>query len=129
MLPSPAWLNAFRPPFKYEGTTEANCQSVINPLVDVAKYNGYPASSNNRANYVDKTLEKWFAEMNRTGDVAEQRAIMRKFETRVVGEQPHTGLTLWWRKINPHRSYVKGWNIAPSHYLNQHLDQVWLDKS
>ncbi len=37
-------------------------------------------------------------------------------------------ITLWWYKINPHRSYVKGWKIAPSHYLGQQLDQVWLDK-
>ena len=35
---------------------------------------------------------------------------------------------MWWYKINPHRSYVKGWKIAPSHYLNQALDNIWLDK-
>ena len=23
---------------------------------------------------------------------------------------------------------LKGWKIAPSHYLNQHLDNVWLDR-
>ena len=39
------------------------------------------------------------------------------------------GISLWWYKINPHRSYVKGWNIAPSHYLNQQLDNVWIDQS
>lgn len=34
---------------------------------------------------------------------------------------------MWWNKINPHRAYVKGWNIAPSHYLNLALDRVWID--
>ena len=53
---------------------------------------------------------------------------MRAFEKRVLNDQARYGMTLWWNKINPHRSYVKGWKIAPSHYLNQHLDQVWIDK-
>ena len=53
---------------------------------------------------------------------------MREYEKRAIQDEAHVGLTLWWRKINPHRSYVKGWKIAPSHYLNQHLDNVWLDQ-
>jgi peptide/nickel transport system substrate-binding protein len=28
----------------------------------------------------------------------------------------------------PYRSYVKGWKISPSHFLNQDLSTVWLDK-
>jgi len=35
---------------------------------------------------------------------------------------------LWWNRIIPHQSYVKGWKISPSHYLNQDLATVWLDK-
>ena len=59
---------------------------------------------------------------------AKQRELMRVMEKRALSDQAHMGVTLWWYKINPHRSYVKGWKIAPSHYLNQSLDQVWLDK-
>ncbi|HSS64793.1 MAG TPA: hypothetical protein VLS27_10175, partial [Gammaproteobacteria bacterium] len=58
-----------------------------------------------------------------------QRELIRKYEKRALDEMAHIGVTLWWYKINPHRSYVKGWKIAPSHYLNQQLDNVWLDKS
>ena len=39
-----------------------------------------------------------------------------------------TIMTPWWSRIIPHRSYVKGWKISPSHYLNQDLANVWLDK-
>ena len=31
-------------------------------------------------------------------------------------------------RIVPLRSYVKGWKVGPSHYLNQDLATVWLDK-
>ena len=66
--------------------------------------------------------------MNREPDPAKQRVFMRKYEKEALDTSAHQFITLWWFKINPHRSMVKGWKIAPSHYLNQSLDQVWLDK-
>ncbi len=51
---------------------------------------------------------------------------MREFEKRTLDEQAHQFLTLWWHRIIPHRSYVKGWKISPSHYINQDLGNVWL---
>jgi peptide/nickel transport system substrate-binding protein len=53
---------------------------------------------------------------------------MRKFEKRVLDEKVDQFISLWWYRIIPHRSYVKGWNVTPSHYLNQQLETVWLDK-
>jgi peptide/nickel transport system substrate-binding protein len=35
-------------------------------------------------------------------------------------------MTLQWHRIIPHNSRVKGWQVTPSHYLNQQLDTVWL---
>jgi peptide/nickel transport system substrate-binding protein len=72
-------------------------------------------------------MDKLFDQMNRANDPAEQRRLMRLYEKRALDEEALQFITLWWYKINPHRSYVKGWKIAPSHYLNQHLDNVWLD--
>src|ERR1051325_612591 len=37
-------------------------------------------------------------------------------------------LSLGWYRIVPYRSYVKGWKISPSHFLNQDLATIWLDK-
>ena len=37
-------------------------------------------------------------------------------------------IVLWWHRLIPHRSYVKGWKASPSHYLGQTLVNVWLDK-
>ena len=52
----------------------------------------------------------------------------REFEKRVVVTEAHEFPMLWWYRIIPYRSYVKGWKISPSHYLNQDLSTVWLDK-
>ncbi len=128
VLPSGPWYDGFRKKKDYDITVDFNCQSVVNPAVDAAKWISDDKTGNNYASYQDRTLDKWYGEMNRESDPAKQRAIFRKFEQRVLDEQAHFTLAFWWFKINPHRSYVKGWKIAPSHYLNQSLDQVWLDK-
>jgi hypothetical protein len=59
-------------------------------------------------------------------DAAKQRVLMREFEKRVVVIEAHEFPMLWWYRIIPYRSYVSGWKISPSHYLNQDLSTVWL---
>lgn len=110
----------------FEVTIDFNCQSVVNPLVDISKYLG--SASNNNGQYEDIELEDLYQNLKRTTDEAAQYTLMRRFERRVLDEAAHAIITLWWRRLIVYRSYVKGWKIAPSHYLNQHLDQVWLDR-
>ena len=107
---------------------DANCQSIVNPVADVGKYTSRSSNPANYSHYEDSTLDEMHERLLRSADPAEQAEIMHAFEKRVLNDEAHYGMTLWWNKINPYRSYVKGWNIAPSHYLNQHLDQVWIDK-
>ena len=124
--PSGPFYAPLRKSSDFDVSIDFNCQSVINPIADVTKFLG--SAGNNYGNYADQPLEDIYDKLLRAGTEKEQRGFMREFETRAIGEQVHMGITLWWYKINPHRSYVKGWKIAPSHYLNQSLDQVWLDK-
>ena len=126
--PSGPFYATLRKKKNFDVSIDFNCQSVINPLVDVSKFISDDKAGNQYAQYQDRQLDKWFEEMNKEPDVKKQRAIMRKYEKRALDEMAHQFVTLWWYKINPHRSYVKGWKIAPSHYLNQHLDNVWLDQ-
>lgn len=112
----------------FDVSLDFNCQAVVNPLLDVSKFISDDISGNNYGSFQDRELDKLFSAMNESGDVNEQRALMRKFEKRALDEQAHTMITLWWYRIIPHRSYVKGWNITPSHYLNQQLETVWIDK-
>ncbi len=129
VLPTPAFYDAVRKKHDFDVTVYFNCQSVVNPLADVSGYQSDDIAGNNYAGYQDREMDKMFDAMNRSNDPEEQRRIMRAYEKRALDEQAHQLITLWWYKINPHRSYVKGWKIAPSHYLNQSLDNIWLDKS
>jgi len=53
---------------------------------------------------------------------------MRNFEKYVLDDQAHEIFLLWWYRTVPYWSYVEGWRISPSHYLNQDLAMIWLDK-
>ena len=53
---------------------------------------------------------------------------MRAFEKQVLDVEAHEFPALWWNRIVVHRSYVKGWKISPSHFVNQDLATIWLDR-
>ena len=82
----------------------------------------------NYGNFDDQQEIDLYQRMLRETDPARQRALMRDFEKYVLDDQAHAVFLLWWYRIVPHRSYVKGWKIGPSHYLNQDLATVWLDQ-
>jgi len=125
--PSPQFYATLRKKKDFDVSIDFNCQSVINPIADITKFLG--SAGNNYGQYEDQELEDIYTKILKSGSEAEQRTLIRQYETRALSDQAHLMITLWWYKINPHRSYVKGWSIAPSHYLNQSLDNVWLDKS
>ncbi|MBT5267769.1 MAG: ABC transporter substrate-binding protein [Rhodospirillaceae bacterium] len=125
--PSTPFYATLRKQYNFDVSMDFNCQSIVNPIADISKF--LPSAGNNYTQGEDATLEKWYDQLLKTADPKEQRIIIRKYEKRVMETMATQYPTLWWYKINPHRSYVKGWKIAPSHYLNQGLDNIWLDKS
>ncbi|MEO1693727.1 MAG: ABC transporter substrate-binding protein [Pseudomonadota bacterium] len=125
--PSPVFYDILRKKKDFDVSIDFNCQSVINPIADVTKF--LPGAGNNYAEFDDAETKEIYEKLARAGTEEEQRKLMRAYEKRVLSENVSQMITLWWYKINPHRSYVKGWKIAPSHYLGQQLDQIWIDKS
>ncbi len=126
--PTGPFYDTLRKKKDFDVSLDFNCQAVVNPLLDVAKFISDDKTGNQYGSYQDRELDKMFDEMNQEADPKKQRAIMRKFEKRALDEQVNAMITLWWYRIIPHRSYVKGWKISPSHYLNQDLSGVWIEK-
>lgn len=110
----------------FDVSMDFNCQAVVNPLSDTAKF--LPTAGDQYGRFSSPRLVELHAAMNRTADVNEQRRIMREYEKIVLDEGAHNFISLWWYRIIPHRSYMKGWKFAPSHYFPNQLDQVWLDR-
>jgi len=127
--PTGPFYDQLRTKKEWDVSLEFNCQTIVNPLLDVSKYISEDKSGSQYGGYIDRELDEMFEEMNRAPEEEKQREIMRAYEKRILDEQVHSMITLWWYRIVPHRSYVKGWKISPSHYINQDLSNVWLDKS
>jgi peptide/nickel transport system substrate-binding protein len=127
VLPVGPWFEAMRSG-NFEVTLDGNCQSVVNPILDVQKYLPRSVYSDNFGNFDDQHEVDLYQKMLRETDPAKQRVVMREFEKYVLDEQAHELFMLWQHRIVPHRSYVKGWKIGPSFYVNQDLATIWLDR-
>jgi peptide/nickel transport system substrate-binding protein len=107
---------------------DAECQNVVNPLLDGTKYLPHSVSDANYGNYEDPTEIDIYNRMLRETDFSRQRDLMRQLERRVLDTEAHEAFLLWRYRIVPYRGYVKGFKISPSHYVNQDLATIWLDK-
>ena len=112
----------------FDLTVDFNCQSVVNPLLDVGKFLPRSVYAENYGNYEDQKEIDLYQRMLHETDFTKQRALVRKFEKHVLDTEAHMFMTPWYYRIIPYRSYIKGWKISPSHYLNQDLATIWLDK-
>ncbi len=127
VVPTGPWFDAMRN-HGFEVTIEGNCQSVINPLLDVSKYQPPSVFTEQYGNFDDPAAIELYQKLLHETDPAKQRALMRNFEKHTLDDQVHNIMSLWWYRVVPHRAYVKGWKISPSHFLNQDLGTVWLDR-
>ncbi len=128
VLPTGPFYDRLRSKKDYHVSADFNCPSVVNPLVDVSKFLSEDRSGSQHGQFRDREVDKLYDKMNQSADPKEQRALLRRMEKLTLDEHANSFITLWWYRIIPHRSYVKGWKVSPSHYLNQSLDNVWLDK-
>ncbi len=127
VIPTGPWFEALRNG-NFDVGVSGNCQSVVNPLLDVQRYLPSSVYAANYGNYEDPEEVDLYDKMLRETDPAKQRVLMRDFEKYVLDTETHEIFLLWWYRMVPHHAYVKGWKVSPSHYLNQDLATVWLDK-
>jgi len=127
VLPTGPWFEAMRNG-DFDVVLEAPGHGLVNPLLDVQKALPASVDSENYGNYDDPQEIDLYEKLLRETDPAQQRALMRRFEKHVLDDETHMIWVLWWHRIVPYRSYVKGFKISPTHFINQDLATIWLDK-
>ena len=110
----------------FELSTDFQCGYVVDPDLDLYKFQSRSRSDANYGRYTDPVLDELYVRQSRTVDSEQRRKYIRAFEKRLLDEEAHYIYTLQWHRIVPHNSRVRGWMITPSHYLNNQLDTVWL---
>ncbi len=127
VVPTGPWFANMRAG-TFDVAMEANCQSVVNPVLDTGKYLPHKVYPENYGYYDDQKSIDLYNKMQTETDPAKQRVAMRAYEKHTLDTMQHEIVLPYWYRIVLGRSYVKGWKISPSHYLNQDLANVWLDK-
>jgi len=125
VVPSGPWYEALRTG-NFDVAVEAPGHGIVNPLLDVQKELG--ASSENYGGYDDKMADAIYDKMLHEPDPAKQHELMFQFEKHNLDEAANQFFLVWWYRIVPYHSYVKGWKIGPSHLAGQDMATVWLDR-
>jgi len=102
------------------------CGYIVEPDLDMYKFLSNDRNPANYGRYKDPVLDGLYDKQSRATSVEERKRLIRAFEKRLLDEEAHYLMTLQWHRIIPHSSKVKGWQVTPSHYLNNTLDAVWL---
>jgi peptide/nickel transport system substrate-binding protein len=127
VVPTGPWFSNMRAG-TFDVAMEANCQSVVNPVLDTGKYLPHKVYPENYGYYDDPKSIDLYEAMQKETDPKKQREAMRAYEKHTLDTEVHEIVLPYWYRIIMGRSYVKGFKISPSHYLNQDLSSIWLDK-
>ena len=128
MVPTGPWFEAMRSG-DFDVVVEANCNSVVNPVLDTQKYLPHDVFVENYGGYSDPVEADIYDEMLHETDPAKQRVLMRGYETRRSSTRRRTSSRCCGGTGSCRTGPTcKGWKIGPSHYINQDLATIWLDK-
>ncbi len=127
VVPSGPWYEALRTG-NFDVSVEAPGHGIVNPPLDVQKELPGSASAESYGGFEDPQAVAIYNKMLHETDPQKQHALMYEFEKHNLDTEAHEGFLVWWYRIVPYHSYVKGWKIGPSHLANQDLATVWLDK-
>ena len=112
---------------RFDAALDFNCDFMDEPNLQLQKYLSHDRSAINYAQQTDRVLDDLYDKQSGELDRKKRYAILREFEKRAL-DQAYTIPTIWWHRIIVHHKQMKGWNITPSHYVNQDLADVWLDQ-
>ena len=127
IVPVGPWFDAMRSG-NFEVTLEGNCQSVVNPVLDIQKYLPRSVYTENYGNFEDQREIDLYQQVLHETNPVQQRAAMRELERYVLDEKANEIFVLWQHRIVPYRAYLKGFKVSASFYLNQDLGRIWLDR-
>ena len=127
ILPTGPWFETMRVG-NFDVTLEGNCQSIVNPVLDIQKYLPRTVYTENYGNFEDQREIDLYQQVLHETDLVKQRAAMRELERYVLDEKANEIFVLWQHRIVPYRTYLKGFKVSASFYLNQDLGRIWLDK-
>jgi len=85
-------------------------------------------SAQNYMFYKDPVVDDLYTKQSRAIDPAERRKLCKQLELRILDEMTYEIVFLWWDRIIPVASNVRGLKLLPNHFINQDRSTIWLSK-
>lgn len=100
---------------------------VDDPAMIFAHYLSFDRAPDNISRAIDRTLDELFEGQLRATDLGERTAIVHAFEQRAL-QQAYIAPIAWTHRIVPLAADVMGYVTTPSHYVDQDLATIWLNR-
>ena len=97
------------------------------PTQQFAKYVSKKLSSIGYSGHSDDRLDDLYEAQRREVEPAKRIKIVHDLERHALTQAYNVPL-LWYHRIIVHDRRIKGWHFTPSHYVQQDLSEVWLEK-
>ena len=111
----------------YEVGLDFNCDAVDDPNLQLIEIHLGRQVADQLRPLHRREARRALRTAERELDQKKRYAILREFEKHALDEA-YTFPTIWWHRIIVNWQQIKGWHMSPSHYLNQDLQDVWLDQ-
>src|SRR5438105_2943165 len=114
----------------FQVALDFNCDFLDEPDLQLAKFWSASGAGKglNFAYYDDPKLDSMIDAQSRQTDPAQRVKLVGDIERYAMDEKAYQYPVLWWYRIIPYLSMVRGWKIGSNHYTNQDLTTVWLAK-
>ncbi len=100
-------------------------ENVDDPSIALARNTSADISSYNPSRFIDRTIDDLYARIDTSFDPTARRKALRAFEQRFLTEAYQVPF-LWLNRTVGLSSRVRGFEMTPTHFINQDLGGLWL---
>ena len=100
-------------------------ENVDDPSIALARNISADVSTYNPSGFIDREIDGLYAKIDATFDPVERKKHLHAFETRFL-EQAYQVPFLWLNRTVGLSAKVQGFEVTPTHFVNQDLGGLWL---
>ncbi len=105
-----------------------NCDFFDEPNLQLAKFVSVSkvGAAFNESHYDDPKLDGMIEAQSRETDPAKRNALVAEIERYAMGEKAWMFPVIWWYRIIPYLSKVRGYRVGSNHYTTMDMANIWI---
>jgi peptide/nickel transport system substrate-binding protein len=105
-----------------------NCDFFDEPDLQLAKFVSVSkvGAAFNESHYDDPKLDGMIEAQSRETDPAKRKALVGEIERYAMGEKAWMFPVIWWYRILPYLSKVRGYRVGSNHYTTMDMANIWI---